>query len=1442
MNEGNFSSKNPSGAKKPWEIEAGDDEITRKLKKALKKEQRRLEKAELVGKINETKKKDYKYFSTYDGKSKPVEEYIPSEEVKEEIKKREEERHRKIYDNLLRSQKEALDKKIKEEWTKRVPVKNKIPAAVTTPTPTPSATATGGAILKIHKHSMATTKGPALKSGPKIKTSPEGKEEVLKKISELLKKGVDRVVIHGHSLSKGGERSVKIQPDVDTRGALYLLNSYLITEEATKVSGKWTSVEKSKYRKGSETEIVHKGQTTQRGGGKGKIIVHVDTGSRGPSIETQPDGSIHIFLDHHQKERDTTPTSATKIAFDTLVENKLIEDELPIRRMKDWITSYDNLSYTDHPKLKSRDTRKNLQYLKEKWPKSIYALIDTVPFEKVLEWAREGRDPMDPEFTDKEKKEKFKLEEDTRENTSLKKLIDEKKIAYGAKPDTHASKTEVAFSNEELNKLIYTRVDDGKSGFKFEPTTKTLRQLIEEKKASFTPKKSGAPFKLEFTDKEKADIRLEITEGKNTRYLSLEHVIHDKQFEPNFTAEELAKVTFKRKNGSVVTLEELIQSKKFEHEKSAPGTPFQLSFTDEELSKATWNNRNVRKFRDVSLGELIKENEAEIANDIDSAVPFAEAMRKKNGIKNWTEELGRILYNTKDTQTDINGNKRNNHINHGFLVTKAKNYDTFINYNEQDKKFFINSTTKDLTPIFERIQKIVPGAVMVRGVMILPAPELKDREAMTREQFLDILGLQGEVNEEGEDEEDSDDIENEEDEEDLDGDEDSRLKFGDPEERLAVSPDGKLEKRDPLDVAIEDAQKKIEAAQKKVEETRGKYITEYKKCKGEMKRHLLVERAKMAIGNIFLGVKNLFTWKDKEDKKIFKEEEYFTSEAFKKAKKEYTEARIGLGNAMYDKKKLELQKAGLSEEQIEKALIEYKAGEILTKTIIEERQKVIDAQVPLKPALWKRVVDRYMSIKPRWKRVALSTLFFLPFAAGGAASVSTLAGIATFRFARSMAVGTIAGHGNKLLDLSMVRKDEEFRRSQEASLEKLSKRFSQGEIGVEEYEKEYVKLDAEKKRRMHHRMAAKAAIGIALAGGVAAILQGQAPEVGHATPTPPTNETTPGIPPHVPVHHGGGNGSHINHAPKPPVHHTEAIHSRPHMRLDANDAPPKPGTPDDADLYTPIKNHNGPVFQPGIPHHYINPDDDPLHFHTKHEVFEAFKRRGVIIERPDSSLFSKLDPKDWKQATDHMFEVKGVQFESYPAYEKEKLLQELFGHTTQHTENHVLSVSVDYFRETETWPILNKIPAHYFMHSDGYFDNPSRVSSDDLSVLMKNGLLDKHHEFIHRSELQDLAHDYGKLHPNPEPIGNETMEHYIGRLTRDLHQADDGTFFLLKRDNEFYDQPVSVDRPVVDIYPNRPYVQRVDYVPGGRYGYDWREGMNNRWTHIIRNGFRRRRW
>lgn len=282
-------------------------------------------------------------------------------------------------------------------------------------------------------------------------------------------------------------------------------------------------------------------------------------------------------------------------------------------------------------------------------------------------------------------------------------------------------------------------------------------------------------------------------------------------------------------------------------------------------------------------------------------------------------------------------------------------------------------------------------------------------------------------------------------------------------------------------------------------------------------------------------------------------------------------------------------------------------------------------------------------------------------------------------------------------------------------------------------------------------------------------------------------------------------------------------------------------------------------------------NNDPRNLEDMKGVRQTFGRSNILVtnKAPDDVKINQLDYKEWNNATDHLFEKKNIPLESYESYEKERTLQTLFGHATYSTEyepsldKNTFGTNVDYFREQPEWKIIEKIPARYFFD----FNNVTEVSGNTLIDIPKanieklvkagwlipktveiDGILVNRFEFVNKEELIRMANTYQKFDAlNSEPIGNENIEKYITRITKDLHQTRNGTLFILDRSAEndadnfvanrerFRNSNVQSGR----IYPRRvyqgnPVIKRAANILT-------RGGMNNpsSWSTPVRNWTRR---
>lgn len=284
-------------------------------------------------------------------------------------------------------------------------------------------------------------------------------------------------------------------------------------------------------------------------------------------------------------------------------------------------------------------------------------------------------------------------------------------------------------------------------------------------------------------------------------------------------------------------------------------------------------------------------------------------------------------------------------------------------------------------------------------------------------------------------------------------------------------------------------------------------------------------------------------------------------------------------------------------------------------------------------------------------------------------------------------------------------------------------------------------------------------------------------------------------------------------------------------------------------------NKGNNVFENGVDNNVnenLPIESDPRHFETAREIRQTFGRQTVLIDKAEYPTIDDTEDglkyDDWNTANDQLFERHKLEFDSYEDFNKERELQQLFGTNTR-VENvpkvvydPVLGRNVpgpdvrviqQYFRPTDEWKIVEKIPAKYFMQED--FLNGNNLPKADLDKLVSKGIITQNpltgtYSFSQRNEVERLSLFYKKLvgskdyekfidkveHTlgNDRPIGNENMETYIKRITEKVYKADDNTLFGFKRPVDWNDRDSwsrdydgegpSKDRMMRPIYPRMP--------------------------------------
>jgi hypothetical protein len=210
-------------------------------------------------------------------------------------------------------------------------------------------------------------------------------------------------------------------------------------------------------------------------------------------------------------------------------------------------------------------------------------------------------------------------------------------------------------------------------------------------------------------------------------------------------------------------------------------------------------------------------------------------------------------------------------------------------------------------------------------------------------------------------------------------------------------------------------------------------------------------------------------------------------------------------------------------------------------------------------------------------------------------------------------------------------------------------------------------------------------------------------------------------------------------------------------------------------------------------------ESDPRHLETAREIRQTFGNKTVLIDKPEYPTIDDtkdgLKYDDWNTANDQMFEQKGLNFDSYEDFNKERELQQLFG-TNVRVENvpkviydPVLGrnvpgpdvrVTQEYFRPTEEWKIVEKIPAKYFMQED--FLNGNNLPKADLDKLVRKGIISQNpltgtYSFSHRNEVERLSGFYKKL------VGSKDYEKFVDKVEHTLGNekpiGNENTFSIL---------------------------------------------------------------
>ena len=219
---------------------------------------------------------------------------------------------------------------------------------------------------------------------PEKETSTE-ENDLINKVVELIKKeGIGQVVIHGKDIYKEGKKTedLAFHSDLDTRMALALLNDpniNIISSDKLYTEGATTSVIPMG---GSEKNLDYKNP-------KG-VRIFVDVGGEWMKVEEEDGKTTTIFIDHHGSGKKE-PTSAAKMTYDIMDKSGLLKEKPEwLKDCVKFVNDFDNLSYVEKKDVKG-DKIFSDKYFKYTWPRTLYALADTIPFETLIELKKSGK-------------------------------------------------------------------------------------------------------------------------------------------------------------------------------------------------------------------------------------------------------------------------------------------------------------------------------------------------------------------------------------------------------------------------------------------------------------------------------------------------------------------------------------------------------------------------------------------------------------------------------------------------------------------------------------------------------------------------------------------------------------------------------------------------------------------------------------------------------------------------------------------------------------------------------------------------------------------------------------------------------------------------------------------------------------------------------------------
>ncbi|OGI64312.1 hypothetical protein A2733_00905 [Candidatus Nomurabacteria bacterium RIFCSPHIGHO2_01_FULL_40_20] len=237
--------------------------------------------------------------------------------------------------------------------------------------------------------------------GPEAETYEEKVNEIAWVFRNL---PINQVVVHAKE--RRGSKNLSFALDPDTRLALFMLQNlsrkFIRPIKTTETEGESKKKNNNDlYAPGAIFSLVPKGGDEKDLIDKKEgVVVFLDVGNSWLEIKINGK-SIIIKLDHHG-EGSNAHTSASKMVYDIMREGKLFKEEPKwLKEMVKTVNSIDNLSYVDKKNEKGEKIF-DKEYFLKKWPRSIQAIAEKLPFEVLLDLFESGKvDPSRP-FTEEE--------------------------------------------------------------------------------------------------------------------------------------------------------------------------------------------------------------------------------------------------------------------------------------------------------------------------------------------------------------------------------------------------------------------------------------------------------------------------------------------------------------------------------------------------------------------------------------------------------------------------------------------------------------------------------------------------------------------------------------------------------------------------------------------------------------------------------------------------------------------------------------------------------------------------------------------------------------------------------------------------------------------------------------------------------------------------------